>query len=484
MKKPTCLFAALGFIVWLALMGLLVFHSSLLSISNAPVVLILASSIYSLLLPLYASLLCSALAVLAFNYLMVPPVHTFHVDLHEHGILLLTVMAVSWLITYLLKRQKAIAALERKQSRFALDLMKWSERLREAEDPRALLPDLHAMLAAQLSGQHAALALLLGFDSKGPFFPEKATLNDQQREAFQACLTDNRAMGLATGRYESLEHVYLPMRGKSRACGVCVLFTSVDHSDLPLRNLQAFLDQFGLACERRDNLLLAQQARDSAYTQRIRGLFLSSIAHDQRTPLASILTAASTIAEQFDQLSADELKRNAELIQAETRQMARLTDNTLSLARLSGGEIKVPFEQESVEDIVAAVLQRIRQRSSECVPSVQVQGNLPLLNCNMVLIEQVLDNLIDNAIKHSGAPNSVSVDVFEKSGCLHFHVSDQGVGFREAPYLPMGDKARGFGVGLKLCEAVAAVHGGSMSFSRAQPQGCVAALVLPLSCRA
>ena len=78
--------------------------------------------------------------------------------------------------------------------------------------------------------------------------------------------------------------------------------------------------------------------------------------------------------------------------------------------------------------MVAAVLQRLRKRKTMYLPTVKVASGLPLLNCNMVLVEQVLDNLIDNAIKHSGAPGSVELNVLQQQGGVVFQVSDRGVG--------------------------------------------------------
>ena len=422
MKPTTLLTGILGFVLWAALMLLLIYPNDWVTLTNAPVVLVLVSSIYSLLLPLAISLGLSALAVLMFNYQMVPPVHTFHVDLHEHGILLITMMGVSWLVTYLLRRQKQIAALERQQAQRTLQLMQWSEKLREVDNPQEFLLDLQHMLADLAE---ACTQVMVGFSAA-----EVKSLSTTQIEAFQACLQENKALGKSTGRYDNLEDLYLPMRGKSKAYGVCVVVGGdVDFNQaLWVRSVQALLDQMGLACERRDNLLHAQSARESEQIQKTRSLFLTSIAHDQRTPLASIMTSASAILEQSDRLSQDEIRYYAELIQEETQQMARLTDNTLTLARLSGEQVQVPMQLESVEDMVAAVLQRLRKRKGLHLPTVKVAAGLPLVNCNMVLVEQVLDNLIDNAIKHSGAPDSVELSVLQRQGEVVFQVADRGDG--------------------------------------------------------
>jgi two-component system, OmpR family, sensor histidine kinase KdpD len=371
MKPNTLLTGFLGTALWAGLMLMLVYPHDLVTLANAPVLLILVSSIYSLLLPLALSLVFSALAVLMFNYQMVPPVHTFHVDLHEHGILLITMMGVSWLVTYLLRRQKQIAALERQQAQRTLQLMQWSEKLREVDDPEKLIAELQQLLCGIAPN---CRQVLVGFNSSG-----LDLLSAAQVSAFEACLKENKALGKSTGRYDNLEDLYLPIRGKSKAYGVCVCMADEmdDNQPLWVRDAQALLDQMGLACERRDNLLRAQTDRELAQTQKTRSLFLTSIAHDQRTPLASIMTSASAILEQTDRLSHEQIRHYAELIQEETQQVVRLTDNTLTLARLSGEQVRVPMQLESAEDMVAAVLQRLRKRKASHLPTVKVEAGLP-----------------------------------------------------------------------------------------------------------
>lgn len=475
MKLTALLTGALGLMLWAALMLVLAYPHDWVTLSNAPVVLILVSSIYSLLLPLSLSLALSALAVLMFNYQMVPPVHTFHVDLHEHGILLITMMGVSWLITYLLRRQKQIAELERSQAQRTLQLMQWSEKLREADNPQELLSELQQLLLGLAGG---SVKVWVGFTAI-----ELESLNATQTKAFEACLQESKALGKSTGRYDNLDDLYLPMRGKSKAYGVCVCVgDQMEFSEtFWIRDAQALLDQMGLACERRDNLLRAQSERESAQTQKTRSLFLTSIAHDQRTPLASIMTSASAILEQTDRLSKDEIRRYAELIQEESQQVARLTDNTLTLARLSGEQVQVPMQLESAEDMVAAVLQRLRKRRGLHVPTVKVDAGLPLVKCNMVLVEQVLDNLIDNAIKHSGAPDSVELNVHQRQNDVVFQIADRGKGMQGQHKL-QGDESRGLGIGLQLCHAVAQAHSGRLVFSSPVDavQGVIATFALPL----
>lgn len=472
---------ALGFFLWAAMMLLIKYPQGWLSLTSTPVLLILVSSIYSLLMPLGWSLALSALAVLMFNYEMVPPVHTFHVDLHEHGILLITVMGVSWLITYLLRRQKQIAEREHVLARRTLQLMRWSEQLREVDNPHALLPVLHDLIAGLVGSLGVNQpAIALGYHALE--YPPTFKVNSTQQEGVGACLQDNKPLGCGTGRYENLDDLYLPMRAKSGAYGVCLFVGKRDDflDAFWIQDVQALLDQMGLACERHESARRAQQARELAQNQATRSLFLTSIAHDQRTPLASIMTSASALLEQGERLSQDEIRHYAELIQAESQQVSRLTDNTLTLARLSGEQVQVPMQAESVEDMVASVLQRLRQRKQRYLPKVQVEQGLPLVLCNMVLVEQVLDNLIDNALQHSGAPDSVELNVVQGQGEVCFQVSDLGKGMPLAQIQP-GDQSRGLGIGLQLCRAVAQVHSGRLHFSAGLEKGTTAVFCLPIA---
>lgn len=478
MKARSFFFSVLGVALWLGLLIILRHPQGLVTLENAPTLLVLVSSLYSLLLPLRWSLCLSAIAVLIFNYEMVPPIHTFHVDLSAHGFLLITVTGVSWIITWLLRRQKQIAAQESRQAMRIRELMQWSERLREVDEPQELLAELQTIVTSRSIESEA---VVLGLHA--PLWPPGIALNVNQLEGFNACLKENKALGHNTGRYENLDDLYLPLRGKSRAYGVCLLIglqTRSDEDESEIQDVQAMLDQMGLALERKESHTRMQNARELAQIQATRSLFLTSIAHDQRTPLASIMASASAILEQGDNVSADEVRYYSTLIYSESQQIARLTDNTLALARLSGEQVQVPMGVESVEDMLGAVLQRLRKRGSEHMPQVHVEPGLPLLTCNMVLVEQVLDNLIDNAVKHSGAPGSVVVHVSQNDNHVLFQVRDSGRGLSEIE-MKQGDKSRGLGIGLQLCQAVAQVHQGSLDFTKQTGTGFVATFSLPVA---
>jgi two-component system sensor histidine kinase KdpD len=463
-----------GIGLWLALILILTHPPGFLDLQNAPILLLLISTVYSLFLPLSWSLLLSAVAVLVLNYEWVPPIKTLSVDLRAHGILLITITLVSWILAYLLRQQKEIALQEQSQASRTMELMQWSETLRAVEDPQSLLPQLYSLLKPSSHSEQ----MVLGFST--PTYPGNSALTAIQREGYLFCLNSNNPLGFGTGRYETQPDVYLPFRGRTKAFGACVLInrTQGGNTALWLAHAQALCDQMGLACERRDHALKAEKSRESAQLQETRSLFLAAIAHDQRTPLASVITSATAILDQTSLLSADEIRQYAKLIATEASQMARLTENTLSLARLSGQGVVLEMEPESAEDIVSAVFQRLRLRGAPHIPNVIVQPELPLISCNVILIEQALENLIDNAIKHCGKPESVAVRVYQSDNQVVFEVRDQGKGMVNAS-LTASDKVGGLGIGLKLCREVAGAHQGELKFLVTEPEGTCAQLKIP-----
>jgi two-component system sensor histidine kinase KdpD len=161
----------------------------------------------------------------------------------------------------------------------------------------------------------------------------------------------------------------------------------------------------------------------------------------------------------------------------ETTQLSRLTDNTLQLARLDGPGVPLHRDWESAEEIVGAVLRRVRAHDPARRVRAWLAPGLPLVRCDALLLAQMLENLVDNALKYSNAPAPVELAVQLQPGHVVFAVRDRepGVapGWREKVFevfqrgeprpAASGERARrGAGVGLAVCRAIARAHGGEL----------------------
>jgi two-component system sensor histidine kinase KdpD len=333
-----------------------------LDLANQALILILASAVGAIWWGPWMSALATLVSVLAFNVAFVPPRGTLEVDLHHHGLLLVAMLSVSWIIAGLMARLRRLA--------------------------------VEADLRAQAEREAAA-------------------------------------------------------------------------------------------------------ARQQAQLQSMRNTLLSAVAHDHRTPLATIISAAGALHDQAERLDPVQRQRLSATILDEATHLARITENTLQLARLDAVGLDVSRDWESLEELIGSVLRRFRQRDPSHHLRARVEPDLPLVRCDAVLIVQLLDNLVDNALKHGGG-GPVDVTARRVSDRIVVAVRDRGPGvpaeasarifeaFQRGTAPGRGDAApdaagnRGTGVGLALCRAIARVHHAELHVRPRRQGGASFELSLPV----
>jgi two-component system sensor histidine kinase KdpD len=318
-----------------------------------------------------------------------------------------------------------------------------------------------------------------------------------EHEGLRICALRNVAMGPGTGRHEEQPAWYLPLRGRQRSLGSALVRIGQDtmYPDRARHHLQSLCDQMGLALEQVSALRSAALARDAAQAQTVRSTLLAAIAHDHRTPLATILSAASSLHDQADRLDAAQRRRLAATIADEAGQLERLTENTLQLARLDGPGPALHLDWESVEEIVGAVMRRLRQRDPASRVRARVAADLPLLRCDAVLLVQLLDNLVDNALKYGGDAEPVEIVARQIGDQMVIAVRDRGAGvplearerifevfWRGEPRTSSSPlpASRGAGVGLAVGRAIARAHGGELRLRMRAHGGAAFELWMPI----
>jgi two-component system, OmpR family, sensor histidine kinase KdpD len=476
--------AGWALLVWALAWAAMLMLDGTLDLANLALLLVLAAAVAGLWLsPLVSAAVCIA-AVLAFNWTFVPPRGAFSVDLRQHVWLLGAMLAVGWIVAALVARQRALALSEQRAAAQSRQLREMGDALRDSDEPQARGPALQAALAA-LTAEPVSLLMLR----------EALPARDDTQAALWAgapdaeisaglwlCTRQAAALGPGTGRHEDQPHWYLPLRARGAAYGAAqVPARNHDAADDELRaHAQALCDQMGLALERAQALRVAAQAREQAQEQEVRNALLAAIAHDHRTPLATILGAASSLVDQDARLSSEQRQRLAASIIDEADRLARLTDNTLQLARLDAPGLALTLDWESAEELVGTAIARVRRHDPQRRVRSRVEPKLPLLRCDALLMVQMLINLLDNALKY-GAPDApVELLVRRVGDEMMFAVRDRGPGvplaLRERVFnvfqrgASHDSSPSGSGVGLALCRAVARVHGGRLTL-RARHHG-------------
>jgi two-component system sensor histidine kinase KdpD len=483
-----------GAAIWATGWALLLLLDGRVDLANQALVLVATAALATLWLPGWVSGLAALAAVAAFNWSFVPPRHSFSVDVEQHALLLATLLVVVWTVAALVTRQKRLATAAARDAQREARLRTWGDALRDASDPTAHAGTLQSMLV-EAAGVPVALRLRERADraAEGDDALQLGAPDADQRAGLALCLREGRPLGPGSGRYEEQPDVYLPLRGRGQTLGATVLqgLGRAARSELLLSHLQALCDQMGQALLRAQGEREAQRLRDAAQDQATRSALLTAIAHDHRTPLATILGAASSLAEQGDRLDAAQRRRLAQGIVDEAGRLARLTDNTLQLARLDAPGVQLACDWESAEELVGAALQRARRRGDGQRLKAWVEPALPLLWCDALLMSQLLDNLVDNALKYSPADAPVEISARRQGDELVLAVRDRGEGvppawrerifevFRRGEAPTMAQRP-GAGVGLAVCRAIARAHGGALRLRTRAQGGSAFECVLPL----
>ena len=482
---------------------MLFYLDGVLNLGNLALLLVLASAIAGVWLSALVSMLLSAASVLMFNWFFVEPRYTFHVHLHQDLLLLLTMMGVSAVVSYLMARLRLVADLESQHAQASEQLRELGDKLRETRDPLEQGQLLQTMMAHDVGCEVSVLLLVNAvIDSEHTDSRLIGTAQAQDERGLWACVQQVGAMGPGTGRHDNQATLFLPLRGRTRAFGAVALHLQAGANALvPLQRdmLQQACDMLGVEMERTQTLHLAQQAKEDAQSQSLRNTLLTSISHDYRTPLANLMSAASVIHDQTERLSADKIAGLAQTVLDEAQHLNRMTTNTLQLARLDAANLQIKKDWESLQEILGSVLAKARGRHPQRRLLVNVPEGLPLIYCDAILLVQLFDNLIENAIKYSPNDTAVDIQVQTKPEVLEVRVIDQGVGIADAwkdkvfhafervhadaaqaDATDANQLRRGMGVGLAVCKAIVKVHQAKLWVQDGEPRGAVMCLQLPV----
>lgn len=239
--------------------------------------------------------------------------------------------------------------------------------------------------------------------------------------------------------------------------------------------LQAFADQAANALERTQLAAAAQHAAVAVEQERLRSTLLASVSHDLRTPLASIVGAATTLLR--DQPLDDATRRGLlESIHEEADRLDRQVRNLLYLTRLDAGTVQPNRQWTPVEDVVGAALTRLEQPLLGRTVTTRIDADLPVVPMDDLLIEQVLLNLLENVLRHTPPGTPLEIAASADRDHVRIRVGDRGPGLSD----PHGVFLR-LGLGLSICRAIASLHGGRLEARNRDGGGAEFALELPLA---
>lgn len=228
--------------------------------------------------------------------------------------------------------------------------------------------------------------------------------------------------------------------------------------------------------------LSAQREKEA---EQLRNALLSSVSHDLRTPLAVVTGAASTLLE--ENLAESDRKELTGSILSEADRLNRLVQNLLDMTRVESGKLEVKKQWLPLEEVIGSALVRAERLIGTREVTTKLPSEMTLVPLDSILIEQVLLNLIDNAVKHTPAGAPIHVEAHMRDGAVEIEVADRGPGISDEDAPRVFDKfhrgtakGSGAGLGLTICRGIVVAHGGEIWATRREGGGASFHFTLPL----
>ena len=464
-----------------------------LGLSDVALVFLTAVLASAVTYGLWPALFAALISVLAYNFFFLPPLYTFTIADPANVLALITYAIIAVIASNLTASVRAQATVARQRAKMTEDLYLFARKLAGVIQ----LDDLLWATAHQIAQMlHLRVVLLLPEGESVEVragFPPEDLLDDADLAAAKWTWQHAQAAGRGADTLPGAKRLFLPMKTGRGTVGVIGLdkdepgpLLSPDQRRL----LDALSDQAALAIERINLVGDVDRTRLAVETERLRNALLTSISHDLRTPLASILGSATslmTYRKSLDEKAQDEL---IGMIKNEAERLNRFIANLLDMTRLESGAVQPKSEAVDISDVVGSALQRAATVLEQRKVDLEIATDLPMAQADPVLVEQVLFNLLDNAAKYTPPSATVRITARGDAGRIVLQVLDDGAGLpedaRERIFdkfyrVKAGDTQRaGTGLGLAIGRGFVEAMGGTITAGNRQDRsGAVFTITLP-----
>jgi len=466
---------SLGLVALATLLGLPI--RALLHPTNLVMLYMVAVVIAAFFLGRGPAMLASFVSVFAFDYFFVEPRLSFSIADTEYLVTFNAFLVVGLVVSGLADRvRKQVKALSEREAQVEA-LNDFSRDLTAALSLDAILNDVIWHVTQTLGRE---IVVLLAHDAaleRRAATPD-FRLDESELDVARWSFENSQVAGLGTNAFPQSQIRFAPLKTLRGALGVLGVRPRASGQTLTPaqgQQLEGFANLAAMAIER---ALLAEQANRAQVlgeAEKLQTALLNSISHDLRTPLVSIQGVLDSLLEveqggenavQLDRAARLDMLENAH---EETARLNRLVENLLDMTRLEAGTVKLSLEPGDLQDVIGSALAHLNDQFGNRPVSVTLAEDLPLIPMDFVLMEQVLVNLLDNALKYSppGSPIEISVACQDNQALIR--IADRGSGIPAAELeqifgkfhrLKSPGQAKGLGLGLSICKGIVEAHGG------------------------
>lgn len=449
-------------------------------IPNLSIVFLLAVLFSAMNFGIWPAIYASLLSFVAYNFFFISPVHTLTVAEPYELLALLIFLVVSI-------ASAAMAARVREQARVSADRVRATRRLYEFTRRLSGLASSSDVAEGAASEIHISLrrpvVVLLASDGDVVLtaaWPPEDDLDAAAMTAARWAYNHGEPAGTSTGTLPIIPWLFTPLKIGNKVLGAIGVATTkgappLDSEERAL--LDTLCEQAAAALERASLAGEMVDAKTATEAERVRNTLLASVSHDFRTPLSSILGAATSLLDYEDRLDPTSKKDLLGQIKEEAEGLDEMVRNLLAITRIDAGALELRNDWIDLREIVARVVNSARRRGATQSFTIKLDADLPLVRADAILIEQAIGNIIANAVLHTLPQASVVVDAVTADLQVWLRITDDGPGidpgilphifdrFVKGTGLSKGsaDGGQGTGLGLAIAKGIMEAHHGAIS---------------------
>jgi two-component system sensor histidine kinase KdpD len=454
---------------------------------NMVMIYLLAVVLAASRLGLRPAILTALLAVLAFDFLFVPPRFSFRVTDAEYLVTFFGLFVVGVVISSLVAQIKEKADLIRKQEAKTSSLYHLTRELAAAIDIPAVERALQRAVQRNLGGRMALL-----FELKGALetaTEERIALDSTGMEIARWVLRSGRSAGTGTASFAENPFLFLPLKASGSVLGIMVLEGQGIDLNENQQLVEAFAGLAAMALERVELALKTENARIMHEKELLERALLNSISHDLRTPLVTISGVLGSMLDEKLSFSQEKGRQLLATAFDEAGRLNRFVGSLLDMTRLEAGALRPNFAPCDLEDIIGCAVGAVEQRLGSHQLTTDIEAELPPVPADIVLLTQALVNLLDNAVKYSPDGTEINIAARKETDGIIIAISDQGPGvpageeeriFDKFHRLQVPERRGGAGLGLSIVKGIVEAHGGRVRATNLHGRGLLVEVLLPL----
>ncbi|WP_152046804.1 sensor histidine kinase [Aureimonas psammosilenae] len=487
--------AALGCVAAATALGSVLLR--FVALPNVSMLYLLAVLVPAIGFGVWPAVFASLLSFGAYNFFFIDPTYSFTVA-RPHEILALAVFLIVAVAI------SAVAGQAREQMRASAQRTRAARRLYEFTRTLSALPDAQAVTEAVASEVNRALgrACVILVPEGGDLtvaaaWPPDDRLGTAARTAARWAFDHDEPAGTGTGTLPSVGWRFLPLGDPERPVGVLGVEAPGEAAPFGVETgalLDALGEQSAAAIHRAHLSGEVSRVRTAAETERVRNILLASISHDFRTPLASVLGAATALIDYEDRLDPTARRDLLAQVRDEARHLDGMVRNLLSMTRLEAGALELNRDWIDLGDTLNRAVEVARRRGATQRFTVRLPEGPILLRADGTLLDQALGNMVANTGRHAGADAQVTLEAAREGEVAAITVSDDGPGIPEDLRARVfekfatgrrsgGDGGESAGLGLAIARGIVEAHGGTIELLPTEPgmgSGAAFRIALPM----